>query len=214
VLKDYNISDFIGVYEKALPVELCNKILTEFESNNYNKKSIDDYRKQTVEIQMFEDFNKPLGQISLQLQQILQNYINRYEKKVISLFPKNTKPMQPSLLKSGNTGFNCLQIQKYPKGSKGYSVYHIESSGETLCKRIYTIIFYLNDIEDGGETHFPLANLKIKPKTGTLVIHPCGSPFWHAGLKTQENKYIITGWLQYAVNIELMQTEKITTLEG
>ena len=146
MLKDYNISDFIGVYEKALPVELCNKILTEFESNNYNKKSIDDYRKQTVEIQMFEDFNKPLGQISLQLQQILQNYINRYEKKVISLFP--------------------------------------------------------------------LANLKIKPKTGTLVIHPCGSPFWHAGLKTQENKYIITGWLQYAVNIELMQTEKITTLEG
>ena len=86
MLKDYNISDFIGVYEKALPVELCNKILTEFESNNYNKKSIDDYRKQTVEIQMFEDFNKPLGQISLQLQQILQNYINRYEHKADATF--------------------------------------------------------------------------------------------------------------------------------
>jgi prolyl 4-hydroxylase len=35
--------------------------------------------------------------------------------------------------------------------------------------RISTLIIYLNDVEEGGETVFPLLQLKVKPKRGSAL---------------------------------------------
>ena len=37
-------------------------------------------------------------------------------------------------------------------------------------KRLYTILVYLNENIEGGETYFPMLDLKIKPKTGRAVL--------------------------------------------
>ena len=70
--------------------------------------------------------------------------------------------------------------------------------------RLKTVLIYLNDDFEGGETWFPNIDLKIKPETGKLVI-------WdnvltnlkpnkfsiHAGLPIKEgNKYIILTWVR------------------
>ena len=39
-------------------------------------------------------------------------------------------------------------------------------------QRVYTVMLYLNDVEEGGETEFPKAGLKVKPEIGTVL-------FWH-----------------------------------
>lgn len=38
--------------------------------------------------------------------------------------------------------------------------------------RILTFFLYLSDVEEGGETHFPMLNLKVKPRKGTAVLWP------------------------------------------
>lgn len=37
-------------------------------------------------------------------------------------------------------------------------------------QREFTFILYLNDVEEGGETSFPLLDLKFKPKLGTAIL--------------------------------------------
>jgi hypothetical protein len=61
--------------------------------------------------------------------------------------------------------------------------------------RIATLLFYLNDVDDGGETYFPLQNLKVKPKTGRAVVFPVGFTHPHEVLKTESPRYILQTWI-------------------
>jgi prolyl 4-hydroxylase len=78
--------------------------------------------------------------------------------------------------------------------------YHIERGGQ----RIATFMIYLHTTEDGGETIFPKAGLKIKPVKGTAVLFynclPSGledAMTFHAGAPVlQGEKWIITKWLR------------------
>lgn len=40
--------------------------------------------------------------------------------------------------------------------------------------RKYGAVIYLNDTYDGGETFYPLQNIKVNPVAGKLIIHPAG----------------------------------------
>jgi hypothetical protein len=55
-------------------------------------------------------------------------------------------------------------------------------------------MWYLNDVEEGGETEF-FGNYKIKPETGKFVLFPATWTYPHAALVPRSgDKYIITGW--------------------
>tara|TARA_B100000287_G_C20424004_1_gene698713 strand:- start:185 stop:790 length:606 start_codon:yes stop_codon:yes gene_type:complete len=38
-------------------------------------------------------------------------------------------------------------------------------------QRLSSILIYLNDVEEGGETWYPNLNLQVKPETGKLLYH-------------------------------------------
>lgn len=38
--------------------------------------------------------------------------------------------------------------------------------------RILTFFLYLSDVEEGGETDFPILNISVKPKKGAAVLWP------------------------------------------
>lgn len=71
-----------------------------------------------------------------------------------------------------------LQIVKYQKGGFFTPHYDACEGNEDFCKRmntpggprLYTMLFYLNDDLEGGETSFPLINKSIKPKKGTAIL--------------------------------------------
>ena len=78
--------------------------------------------------------------------------------------------------------------------------YHYEQQSDDIQSqgRILTFMYYLNDIEEGGETEFVYQDrLKIKPTTGTLLIWPAGFTHTHRGLPPLDgDKYISTSWLE------------------
>jgi prolyl 4-hydroxylase len=66
-----------------------------------------------------------------------------------------------------------LQLVYYPKG--GYFKTHYDVTKNTYVKtnvtsREYTLLIYLNDVEEGGETVFPYLNLEIKPQKGKGIL--------------------------------------------
>jgi hypothetical protein len=92
---------------------------------------------------------------------------------------------------------SIFMLQRYIM-KEGKYVYHNDSSIDIKNKkyRVLTYLWYLNDVEEGGETDFPDANLMIKPETGKLVLFPATWDFPHCGkMPISSNKYIVTGWL-------------------
>lgn len=61
--------------------------------------------------------------------------------------------------------------------------------------RLATLLIYLNDVDDGGETWFPLQKLKIKPKRGRAVMFPVGYSHPHQVLPAKSTRYILQTWI-------------------
>ena len=92
------------------------------------------------------------------------------------------------------------QIQKYLKDQEGY-IWHQDSSIEKNQNRyrVLTFLWYLNDVERGGETYF--FHGKVKPREGNLCLFPATWNYNHkAEIPLSNNKYIITGWI--TINID------------
>jgi len=96
-----------------------------------------------------------------------------------------------------------LQITKYNKGD--YYKLHHDYIKELTNKRKYSVIIYLNSLEeeDGGATYFPFYKQKIIPEEGKLIyfdnVFDDNSDNFltlHESqpIKKNKDKYIITAW--------------------
>jgi len=67
-----------------------------------------------------------------------------------------------------------------------------------LANRYLVILWYLNDVAEGGETHFPRLGISVAPRTGRLLMFP---PYWmyqHEGLPPRSGaKYIASTYLLF-----------------
>lgn len=76
----------------------------------------------------------------------------------------------------------------------------VESGGQ----RTWTAMIFLNDVEEGGATWFPLAGIRVRPKRGLLLawnnMNADGSPntnTLHEGMPVSAGvKYVITKWFR------------------
>jgi len=117
--------------------------------------------------------------------------------------PENNSNVKYTLLHE-ELHTHCFMIQKYDKGVGKY-VYHDDSFFDINNNRFRTITFlwYLNDVEEGGETEFN-GDFKIHPKKGKLILFPAAWCFPHRGkMPISDDKYIITGWLYADANSSL-----------
>ena len=114
---------------------------------------------------------------------------------------------------TGKPFANCEDLQVVYYGPGNYYKYHNDSccdNHESCAKffkrggqRLHTMLIYVNDGYEGGETHFPNLNKKFKPPQYSGVLfnsmndqgdkcHPLGR---HAGMPiTQGEKWICNIW--------------------
>ena len=183
--------EYIYEKENSLNRELCQQIINYFETSSFKNDGVTQAGlnkeiKDTTDLHfamepvLFKDIDSILWN---ELSKNLYEYIEKINKNCFHLTAK----------KYTDTGF---QIQKYIKNTGKY-VYHHDSKIEFEEKqnRILTFLWYLNDVEEGGETEF-FGSYKIKPKCGKIVLFPSTWTFPHCG-KTpiSSDKYIITGWI-------------------
>jgi hypothetical protein len=94
-----------------------------------------------------------------------------------------------------DTGY---QIQRTSPGEY-YNWHHDWICDEQNGSRIFTYIWYLNDISKAGETEF-IDGTKIKPEQGKLLIFPATWSYVHRGVSPKyETKYICTGWMYHSL---------------
>ena len=87
-----------------------------------------------------------------------------------------------------------FRIQIYKKGTGKINWHNDSGIITSYASRTISFMWYLNDVEDGGETKF--LNGKITPEAGTLLIFPSTWTYPHRGeISISSDKYIIIGWL-------------------
>ena len=191
---DRQLSDAIIQYPDVIPEILCKELIEFFEESITFR--IDDHRKQSTEMQLMGD---PRPE-ALAYRQLLTHMIyplgEKYERKLHSYCHNDYVPADEPLTKIHATGFRSLQIQKYTPEDKGYPAVHVES-GPTHTAKYLAVIVNLNDVEEGGETVFPMCGTAIQPETGKISIWPAGLPFYHCGNKSGTDKYILTSWFEF-----------------
>jgi len=180
--------NLIKQYHDVLNKEFCDNIIRIYHESNDEVKpgimlgGLDISFKKTFDIHFKNIDTEKIIEYDKKLYSILNKHINDYLKDFII-----------EEIEYIDKGF---QIQRYIKND-GFYNYHHDSliDIELREQRILTYIFYLNTIEEGGETEF-FGTTKIKPECGKLVLFPACWCFPHkAIMPISDDKYIITGWL-------------------
>ncbi|AEC53086.1 2OG-Fe(II) oxygenase superfamily protein [Synechococcus phage S-CRM01] len=106
-----------------------------------------------------------------------------------------------------STGMEEFRIKRYVGQSEDRYDVHVDVGDLTSCKRYLSLLFYLNDDFDGGETTFVQYDqpsdtyidiYDIRPKTGSVLIFPPMWMFPHRGRPVLSGaKYIMSTYLNY-----------------
>jgi len=131
-----------------------------------------------------------------ELNRNLKEYVNSLNKdNVMNNDDQHTKNTEYKFFYD-DLSIVSFQVQRYIKNIGRY-IYHNDFTVDSLGKkhRVITFIWYLNDVEEGGETVFNGTTF-IKPEMGKLVLFPATWTYPHCGrMPISSNKYIITGWV-------------------
>lgn len=193
--------DFIYLNQNSIPDELCDTIIQLYESDTTYKykgvtfSGVNTNVKDTTDLVIPKN-NDTWRKIENFLYEELFRNVEKYKKKINNenLYNKtNNYNIEPRILHQ-ELFTETFQIQKYKK-NEGKYVYHHDFSIKQNSYRVITFLWYLNTVEEGGETEL-WGDFKIKPEKGKLFLFPASWTYPHTGkMPISHDKYIITGWL-------------------
>ena len=183
---------FIGAWNLE-DDDLCKEIINFFEENkNLQRDGVSGSGK-NLEIKKTTDIVVNANDLKNEKFKCLNKYINNLFESFKDY--QNQWPFLKSLFKELHIGkFN---IQKYSPGGH-FAKVHTERSSISSSHRLFAWMTYLNNVEDGGTTHFSHYNIEIKPETGKTLIWPAEWTHAHNGkILNSGVKYIVTGWMHF-----------------
>jgi hypothetical protein len=193
------MNKYVYINKNSLTKEFCLDIINLFENEDNGKYDGITYSGLNKKIKDTTDFsiditNEKWSKYHKCLQQELNRNIKKYLKKINEEFKNKTEDNIWNYFGSNEISFNTILMQKYKKGTGKY-IFHDDFSIDYQEKkyRAFTFLWYLNDVELGGETEFE--EFKIKPEAGKLLFFPATWIYPHSGkVPISHDKYIITGW--------------------
>ena len=185
----------IAIIDNAFSDDTCKSYIEHFENNPEHHyvgnfcigydctSSIDETLKTAIEMKF------PIEWLSDTFNTLMIEYLEKYVGDVDWDYT--------SLWYHGSR-YSSSKCKKYIKGVGHYNHIHQEKDGfPDLKNRLFSLLLYLNNVAEGGETVFPLHEVSVKPETGKLVIFPPGFPYLHyATMPISDHKYAINSWLE------------------
>jgi hypothetical protein len=199
------MESLIFVKHNSLCDDLCDEIINKFENDpdKFDGCTIGGVQK---DIKDTKDFNIPINCekwykihkcLLKELTKNIGQYIDSLCYDEYKMTSQNSKTDFTPINKKNIIFYNFM-VQRYTK-NEGRYIYHDDSyiNFEKKEHRVITYLWYLNTVEEGGETVF-WNDYKIKPEKGKLILFPANWIFPHCGkMPISSNKYIITGWIYY-----------------
>jgi hypothetical protein len=180
-----NLRDLCLVFDDALDSKVCDDVIDFYEEHSELYKRQDRNARPNFTQLHFTDaahFNPILhDKVTQSTLEVIEKYKNAVRET--KFFPRTY-------------GYEKFRIKCY--NNDGYDQFDTHADATILesSKRFLVFFWYLNDVEEGGETSFPFLDLIVKPKKGRLLMFP---PYWmwpHKGHPVISNKkYLLSSYL-------------------
>lgn len=182
-----HLNDFVQVYDNVLSKETCKTLIDLFESSDKLEKLSDDGAPNFTQYNL----TKYLSDHDSSIKNIHDNLIRTVFKSRDEYYRYIDKRCFPE-----KHAFEQFRIKRYLNNGEDRFDTHVDVYTYETARRFLSFFWYLNDVDQGGETEF--YELTIKPKTGTMVVFP---PLWlfpHKGNPPiSGNKYLLSTYLHY-----------------
>ncbi len=184
-----SMENFVQVFDHALSPSLCTKMIESFQAlarfQRDNGKGI----RAGLEKSAWTELDlTPLSDNGFRAM-LIDNMIKHL--KLYNSRLNLTIPIPPS------TKTSEFIMKRYRANSDDNFQAHFDSIGE-VSNRYMVFLWYLNEVQEGGETHFVDLGFEVSPKSGRLLMFP---PYWmyqHQGRAPISNdKYILSTYFLF-----------------
>lgn len=177
------MNNYIAYFDNIIPKDFCDLIIKNYEEDK-NKQLIENNNMRFTQL----NINKSNGWDNIIMNTMRNCFIpliDIYKTKFnINQFPKDFQ-------------YEELRIKKYDTNNLDEFKLHVDVEDHSTAKRFLVFFIYLNDNE-GGLTVFPDYDIKVRPKTGRVLMFP---PLWthrhYAEKPIKKPKYILGSYLHY-----------------
>jgi len=188
-------NDFIWHKDASLSPEFCKHIIDRFNSDGRSHpgkvgdgKFLDTVKQTTdMHISQYDDYKKE----DAGFYKALKEGVVEYYQHIFDITDGFLDLTQFNDYEFKDSGY---QIQRYEPG--GFYRWHHDYKIEfRMGARVFTFMWYLNTVDEGGCTEF-IDGSSIKPEVGRLVIFPGTWTYMHRACPPiDQEKYICTGWI-------------------
>jgi hypothetical protein len=183
------LEHYIRVYDDALEPGFCANLIAGFEQMSELQRQNGKGIRPGLENSAWTEMNVGrladkafLGFFMVQI----ERYLARYNADVGLGIPI---PLRPTT--------DNLTMKRYRAGADEVFEPHFDSI-DAVSNRYLVFLWYLNDVQQGGETEFCDLGTRVQPRAGRLLMFP---PYWmyqHAGrAPISGDKYILSTYLTF-----------------
>jgi len=91
-----------------------------------------------------------------------------------------------------------FRIKRYVADGSEFHRWHVDVGLGFASRRVLAVLWYLNDVEEGGETVFLKQGKRVSPRKGRVVVFPAGITHVHAGAAPKSNpKYAVINFITW-----------------
>ena len=196
------LADLIRVYDNDLDDYTCDHLIEHFERSKKRHKKVSKERTPNFteyNLSRHAGKNKRTKKIYLDLRSKLKKRAEEYCFSINHhfnyLYPKDRFYANSVFPKW--YGIERFRIKRYNTGMNEAFDTHVDSMNLLSCPRFLSFLWYLNDVDEGGQTLFD--GTEVEPKKGRLLIFPPMWMFPHMGTEPISNtKYIMSSYLRYS----------------
>ncbi len=176
-----NNSPMVKVYDNVIPIEVCEELITIFESSSDHHEYLNnDYKPCFTQLninQYYPEFVKSL---------VL------FTRKAYGSYCSDIKnPYIPRL-----KHLEEFRIKRYLTNREERFDEHIDVTNYASARRALAFLFYLND--NDGDTCFTHNSLVVHPKVGRVLVFPPTWEYPHCGISPHnQTKYIMSTYIHY-----------------
>jgi len=184
-----DLPHYVRVYDNQLEPGLCRRMLESFEglarfqvvNGRGVRRGLEDSAWTELNVSRLAD-----QAFALDFHRRIDAAFDRYNRDIGLTIPLPRAPKHSD-----------LTLKKYrPAGNERFQL-HFDSI-YSVANRYLVLLWYLNDVIEGGETRFPQLGLSVKPAAGRLLMFP---PYWmyqHEGLAPHSgDKFILSTYLLF-----------------
>ena len=183
------LSHYVRVYDNDLAPETCQRMLGSFAALARFQVLNGRGKRRGLEQSAWTELNVSRladGAFAADFRRRIDAALERYNRDIGLTIPVPWAPKHADLI-----------MKRYRPGHEENFQLHFDSI-YSVANRYLVMLWYLNDVTEGGETRFPQLDIAVRPAAGRLLMFP---PYWmyqHEGAPPRSGeKFILSTYLLF-----------------